>query len=110
MARGSKQDVVAAAIAGKRLRLGWQLGPKEHTLIHWAEPTFLSVFHGNVFAQLPAIHVQRGVAATRTIELFGDSAEQWFGMLSTDGRVSGRHGAHGRIESFPVEQVWCLLP
>lgn len=107
---GSTAALVSAVQRGERLRVGWQLGPAAYTLVHWAEPSFLSVFGGVVYAQLPAIHVQRAVGGDDTrVELFGDRADHWHGLLGSDGMLSGRHGADGAIESQRVAQQWCRL-
>lgn len=103
---GSKEKLIATFNAGERVRVGWQLGPDQHKLSHWAEHIFISVFHGNVYAQLPAIHVQRGRAATKSIELFGDQPDLWYGLIASDGQLAGRYGT-GKITAMGVEQVWC---
>ena len=102
--------MIAAVNAGKRVRVGWRLGPPEQRLTHWADPIFITIFHDNVYAQIPAIHVQRGVEATKSIELFGEQVQLWRALIGTDGRLSGRIGDSGKIDALGVEQAWCAGP
>lgn len=107
---GSKESLISSLDAGRRVRIGWRLGPPEHRLTHWADPIFISIFHGNVYAQLPPIHVQQGTRSTKSIELSGKQAQRWYGLISTDGQLSGRSGESGEIEGVGVEQTWCAAP
>lgn len=109
VASGSRQQLIDSPNSGHSVRVRWRLGPSD-ILTHWAEPTFISIFEGNVFAQLPPIHVQRGIGKTRTIELYGDKAEIWYGLIATDGQLSGRHGEDAELESSAVDQTWCEAP
>lgn len=109
VATGSKQHLIDSLNSGHSVRVRWRVGPSD-ILTHWAEPTFISIFEGNVFAQLPPIHLQRGIAKTRTIELYGDKAELWHGLIATDGQLSGRHGTDAKIETAAVDQTWCEVP
>lgn len=107
---GSKESLISALNAGRRVRIGWRIGPHEHRLTHWAEPIFISIFHGNVYAQLPPIHDQQGRASTKSIELYGEQMQRWYGLISTDGQLTGRTGESGKIEGVGVEQTWCAAP
>lgn len=107
---GTKPGLVDHIGGGGRVQIGWQVGQPPDHLVHWAEPMFTTVFHEDVHAQLAPIHVQRGRRSTRAVELFGEQAQRWYGLIATTGQLSGRIGETGVIEAVSVKQVWCAVP
>ncbi|MGF1606611.1 MAG: hypothetical protein ACFB22_09760 [Rhodothalassiaceae bacterium] len=92
---GSKQAVLSAADAGRRLRVGWSLDfdeDGEADLTHWADAGFVSVFEGEVFTQVPIAHRQIPQRGNAAIEL-SETAETWSGLIGTDGRLRGRYSS-----------------
>lgn len=113
-AAGSKAALIAAVEQGEAIRVGWRLDFDEDgaaDLTHWAAAAFVTVWEGEVFAQVDAIHIQRpqraADGAPARIDLppgFG----AWRGLLSTTGVLTG---AFSDGDSFPddlrVAVTWC---
>jgi len=88
---GDKASLVAAVERGEAIRVGWSLdfnADGTTDLAHWAEGGFLTVFEGEVFAQLEAIAPQRPVARTASVSLVSGPVT-WRGLLGSDGSLDG---------------------
>lgn len=110
---GSKQRVMEAASRGQRLRVGWAHDwtdtQGEHGLVHWADASFITLFEGEVFAQVPAIHRQKPLQGEARIALPAPYL-QWHGLLSTNGRLTGHFSHDDPPHELPVEALWCNVP
>lgn len=62
---GSIEKLMAAVRDGKQIRLYMNLGFVEHSM----DAGFVSIFEGNVYAQIDAIQAQRPNRKTKDIEL-----------------------------------------
>lgn len=88
---GDKASLAAAVERGEAIRVGWSLdfdADGTTDLAHWAESGFLTVFEGEVFAQLEAIAPQRPVARTASVTLVSGPVT-WRGLLGSDGSLAG---------------------
>ncbi|MEL7198764.1 MAG: hypothetical protein AAGL10_10660 [Pseudomonadota bacterium] len=107
---GSKDALVSAVNKGRSIRIGWGLdfdGDGQSELTHWADAQFLSVWEGEVFAQVAAIHTQRPRRGKADITL-SDPFVEWRGSIGTTGKLEGR-SSDGKV--FPaavaIETMWC---
>jgi len=105
---GSKDRIRAAVQKGLPIRVGWILGPHGE-LTHWADAIFLSVFEGEVFAQVPTIQQQSPVRGKARIEL-PKSGGRWTGLLGTDGRLEGHFDDGSEAPKTRVRSIWCIDP
>ena len=105
---GSKDRLRAAVQHGLPIRVGWILGPHGE-LTHWADATFLSVFEGEVFAQIPTIQQQTPVRGKARIEL-PKTGGRWTGLLGTDGRLEGHFDNGSEAPETRVRSIWCIDP
>jgi hypothetical protein len=107
---GSKEALRAAALRGDALRVGWRLtfgpGPDDF-LQHWADATFVTVFEGETFAQIPPIHRQQPQRGKAHVA-FPEGVQIWYASLGTNGRLVGRFGDGGAPQETGVAQSWCL--
>lgn len=108
---GSRTALLEAVERGDPVRVGWQLdfdGDGKPDLSHWANADFLSVWEGEVFAQVSAIHRQRPSRQGAGMTL-PQGYSEWRGMLGSDGSLQG---AFSDDASFPtdlaVSITWCL--
>ncbi|MEO0972753.1 MAG: hypothetical protein AAFX85_06630 [Pseudomonadota bacterium] len=107
---GSKAQLIEAVQRGEALRLGWEIDFDEDgasDLSHWSEGAFLTVWEGEVFAQVTAIHRQRPRRGQGDVELTTPFTE-WRGLLSTKGEISGALDQPGSEPGRRrVSVVWC---
>ena len=91
---GDKAALIAAVRSGQPVRVGWAItwrlpdgtaGGVEHA----AEAAFLSIHHGEVFAQLRPILGQAPAAREAIITLRTDPERLWYALLDTTGRLQG---------------------
>jgi hypothetical protein len=108
--RGTKEALIAAVERGEPIRIGWFLDFNKDgaaDVSHWADAQFLSVFEGEVFAQLSAImehSPMRGRAKVR-LHIF---AREWRGLLGSDGSLQGRFSeGNNATPDTPVAIRWC---
>ncbi len=107
--RGSKSALKDAVQRGEAIRLGWAIdfdGDGTADLSHWSPASFLTVWEGEVFAQVTAIHRQRPRRGEATVALPADY-EEWRGLLGTDGRLQGAFSSGRAASEVAVRIVWC---
>ena len=107
---GSKDALIHAVNRGEPIRLGWELDFDRDgipDLSHWSDATYLSVWQGEVFAQVHAVHAQRPLREEADM-VFPDAYSEWRGSLGTTGRLEG---AYSNGSNFPddlsVRMTWC---
>ncbi len=107
---GSKDALIDAANRGAPLRIGWGLdfdrdGTSE--LVHWADAAFLSIWEGEVFTQVDAIHTQSPVRGQANVDLREPFVE-WRGSIGTTGGLEGVSSDGRRFSpNANVETMWC---
>ncbi len=106
---GSREALLHAVNRGEPIRVGWTFDfddDGEGDLSHWSDAAILSVWEGNVFAQVDAVHTQRPLAGAG-IEL-REAFVEWRGSLGSDGRIEGRYSDGS---AFPADLSasirWC---
>lgn len=108
VAAGSLAALRSAIGSGERVRVGWSLdfdGDARADLVHWADPGFLSLLDGHVFAQVATIQRQTPHPGSGQITL-SDEDQTWTGLIGTDGSLQGRF-AGGAPHSMRVRSWWC---
>lgn len=107
---GSKDALIHAVEAGEPIRVGWQIdfdNDGQSDLSHWSDAEFLSVWEGEVFTQVGAIHRQRPRRGKGQIELTEPHME-WRGMLGTTGLIHGTMSdGSGVSDGRVVSTSWC---
>ena len=104
---GSREAVVDAARNGAAIRVGWEIGPRETpALVHWQDARFITVFEGQVFAQIGDIHHQFGLGRRAHVGLGKDWA-LWAASIGTNGRMVGRLSTEPEPKEQPVVSHWC---
>ena len=105
---GSREAVVAAARRGQALRVGWQIGPADKPdLEHWQDARFITVFEGQVFAQVGDIHHQFGKRGKAQVDI-GKAFALWNASIGTDGRLMGRLSHEPETHELKLRAHWCL--
>jgi hypothetical protein len=108
---GEKADLLRAVRAGQPIRVGWQLpfrlpdgaaGLLEHT----ASASFLTIHHGEVFAQLAPILGQTPSAREPVVRLRTDPALLWYGLLDTRGWLAGYFMGGDTVPPIRVATFW----
>jgi hypothetical protein len=102
---GSREAVLTAAREGAPLRVGWEVGrPGEPPLVvHWQDARFITVFEGEVYAQL---------GGDRQTPRFGDGEitldpGSWGSLLDTRGRLVTRVAERPEPVIMGVRGHWC---
>lgn len=107
---GSKAALIAAVEDGRPIRVGWQIDFDQDgrsDLSHWSEAKFLSVWEGEVYTQVGAIHRQRPRRGQGHIEL-PERYVEWRGSMGSTGRFEGTMSdADGVSSSHHVAITWC---
>lgn len=104
---GSLKAVLDAARNGAELRVGWELGPREAPfLVHWQDARFITVFEGQVFAQVGDIHHQFGLSRRAHVGL-GKDWSLWAASIGTNGKMVGRLSTETEPKEQPVVSHWC---
>lgn len=104
---GSREAVVAAARKGEALRVGWQIGPAgKPDLEHWQDARFITIFEGQVFAQIGDIHHQFGKRGKAQVDV-GKSLSFWNASIGTDGRMMGRLSDQAEPTTMALRTYWC---
>jgi len=108
---GSKKALLAAAERGEALKVGWRIGwgkgPNDNVL-HWANAVFVTVFEGEVFAQMPPIHAQAPIPGKGHVVLT-KAAHTWTASIGSDGQMVSRFNDEAEVDTRTVEQSWCLV-
>lgn len=106
---GSKAALVDAVTRGEPVRIGWELDfddDDEADILHWTDASYLSVWEGEVYAQVQAIHRQRPIRGEGDMEL-PDEFIEWRASLGTTGRVDGAFSNGEKMPSIPARIFWC---
>lgn len=106
---GSKQRLIDAVQRGEAIRIGWDIDfdeDGESDLSHWADAEFLSVWEGEVFTQVTAIHRQRPIRGEGEVRLPGPFTE-WRGLLGTNGLIMGSLSDSEPGAGRSVQMFWC---
>ncbi|MEL6371605.1 MAG: hypothetical protein AAFY84_01200 [Pseudomonadota bacterium] len=82
---GNKDDLIRAVRDGQPVRVYFGGGRVEHV----ADAQFLTVFEGEVFAQIEAIDAQRPMTEPARIE-FRDPGQEWRAITGTNGTWTTR--------------------
>jgi hypothetical protein len=108
---GEKADLLRAVRAGQPIRVGWQIlwrlpdgaaGILEHT----ASASFLTIHHGEVFAQLAPILGQTPSAREPAVRLRTDRPLLWYGLLDTRGWLAGYFMGGDTVPPIRVATFW----
>jgi hypothetical protein len=81
-------------------------GDGNSDLSHWAKAEFLSVWEGDVFTQLQAIHRQRPVKDKADIQL-SKAYVEWRGLLSSTGKLEGNYSDGQTFPEMSTRIFWC---
>ena len=106
---GSKDALITAVNRGEPVRVGWALDfddDGEGELVHWADAAFLSVWEGEVFTQVDAIHTQSPLRNSGDVQLRAPFVE-WRGSLGTNGMIEGRYSDGTTVERRKAQIYWC---
>lgn len=93
---GNLDDLIKYVQNGNPIRVGWEFPPlffpsddKKYTLEHWADGNFVSIYNGQVFAQIQSIYGQGIVVPSEDrkpqIDLQSNSPDAWVALISTTG-------------------------
>lgn len=109
--QGDKPALLAAVRAGLPVRVGfgiaWKLrdgtsGGVEHV----ADAAFLTIHHGEVFAQLRPILGQTPAAREPDITLRTPGDQLWYALLDTTGRLQGYFSGDSTSRTTRVATFW----
>ena len=106
---GSKAALVEAVERGDPIRLGWELDfdkNGEADILHWADASFLTLWEGEVFTQVRAIHRQRPLRGEGDMNL-SDEFIEWRASMGTTGRVEGAFSDGQKMPPIPARIYWC---
>jgi hypothetical protein len=108
---GDKTRLIDAVRAGRPVRVGWRLAYRlpdgtAGNLEHVATASFLTIHHGEVFAQIPPILGQRPAAREASIALRTEGDQLWYGLLDTTGRLVGYFTGTGASQTTRVPTYW----
>ena len=78
--QGSKEDLIAAILAGKSIRIYWAGRRVQHV----TDSNFLTILEGEVFAQVAVIRGQKPSVDPPKIE-FHDPDRNWNAIFATNG-------------------------
>lgn len=110
---GSKEALVEVVERGDAIRIGWELDFDDNgkaDIRHWADASFLSIWEGEVFAQVQAIHRQRPVSGSEgggSDMVLPDEFIEWRASLGTTGRVDGAFSNGRKMPAIPARIFWC---
>jgi len=106
---GSKEALLDVVSRGDPVRIGWELDfddDGEGDILHWTDASYLSVWEGEVYTQVQAIHRQRPVRGEGDMVL-PDAFTEWRASLGTTGRVDGAFSDGEKMPSIPARIFWC---
>jgi len=107
--QGTKAALIDAVSMGNSIRIGWELDFDEDgtgDLTHWADADFLSIWKGEVFTQVQAIHTQSPQRNEADIKLRSPYTE-WRGSIGTTGTLDGRYTDNADFPDLKVATMWC---
>ncbi len=107
---GSKDELRKMVNQGRSLRVGWRVDDREGNPVvtHWADAAFLTLFEGDVFAQMQSIHRQVPRRGQARIEL-SDEVQHWTGLIGTNGLLISRMNTNDQAQERKVKSWWCLV-
>ncbi len=106
---GSKQALIDAVQRGEPIRVGWDIDFDDDgaaDLSHWTDASYLSIWEGEVFTQVDAIHRQRPVRGEGDMRLPDDYSE-WRASLGTTGEMQGAFSNGDKSPAMSVRIFWC---
>jgi hypothetical protein len=109
---GSREMLRAAVEAAVPLRVGWSLATGDDgkpALSHWADASFVTVFEGEVFAQVAEIRRQTPRRGERHVELSA-TPQRWTGSVGSDGVLEGAFDDDQKPTRTKVRVVMCADP
>jgi len=112
-ATGNKDALIKAVRAGQQIRVGWgvswELPDGQKTGVeHVADSKFLTIFQGEVFAQIDSILPQRPRTSEKAILFNSPNGETWTGMLDTSGKLHSFHSSQDEPKTQPMASFWYL--
>ena len=108
---GAKDTLLAAVRTGQPVRVGWSIawrasnGTTGH-LEHAAEAAFLTIHHGELFAQLRPILGQTPSSQGPLIALRPEVGRLWYALLDTTGRLAGYFTGDSTTTTTRVGTHW----
>jgi hypothetical protein len=112
VSRGSKDRLRRAVESGTPVRVGWTIDANKDgvpDLTHWADGGFLSVFEGEVFAQLEDIQRQSPVAGQARIRMPA-GRHRWTGLIGTTGALESHFDDGAEPTATRARSTWCVDP
>ena len=109
---GSREMLRAAAESGVPLRIGWSIdGDRDGVpdLLHWTDAVFITVFEGEVFAQIAEIRRQSPRRGEADVEL-NRTPVRWTGSLGSNGFLMGAFDDDQPPTRVRVRSTWCVDP
>ena len=109
---GSKDRLRRAVEFGTPIRVGWTIDANKDgmpDLTHWADAGFLSVFEGEVFAQLEDIQRQTPLASQARIRMPA-GRYRWTGLIGTTGALESHFDDGAEPTVARVRGTWCIDP
>jgi hypothetical protein len=108
---GEKDTLLTAVRAGQPVRVGWSIAWRASNgatgrLEHVAEAAFLTIHHGEVFAQIPPILGQTPSSQGPVITLRPEVGRLWYALLDTTGRLSGYFTGDSTTTTTRVATYW----
>jgi hypothetical protein len=112
VSRGAKEQVRRAAANGVPLRVGWSIDANTDgvaDLVHWSDSGFVTIWEGEVFAQIPDIQRQGPVRGQASVRMPA-GRQRWTGILSTTGVLEGHFDDGSEPMSTRLKTIWCVDP
>lgn len=111
VSHGSKDALITAVNSGRPIRVGWEMDFDDDDvgdLSHWADAAYLSIFNGDVFTQVDAVHAQTPDRQEGAVRLRTPYAE-WRGSLGSNGVLEGSYSDDRPFpDDIRVKVTWCL--
>ena len=112
VSRGTKDRLRSAVAGGLPLRVGWSLDFNADGVVdvaHWSDAGFISVFEGEIFAQVADIQRQTPVRGQATIRM-SVGRQRWSGIVGTNAVLEGHLDDGSAPTSLRVRSTWCVDP
>ena len=110
-ARGEKVALLLAVRSGQPIRVGWKVpwrlaNGTVGVLEHAASAAFLTIHHGEVFAQLAPILGQAPAALEPRVILRTTPPQIWYGLVGTTGELRGYFMGADSATTVRVATEW----
>lgn len=110
-AQGDKQALIDAVRAGQEIRVGWGVfwqykDGSEGGVEHVADSKFLTIFEGDLYAQVDSILPQRPRPGQGEILLNSPNGERWTGMVNTKGTFQSFVSSKTEPEHHKISSFW----